>query len=272
MKVKKEGGIRLHGITKNYAPGLPVITVITAVYNGIEFIEKTIASIVSQTYPNIEYIVVDGGSTDGTIEILKKYDDQIDYWISERDRGISDAFNKGIELASGDYINFQGDGDGFLDRDSVAKIFTGLPAGRYKFISARIQRIDMKGNVLYVSQNLSRFHKTSLLFRMSLPHQGLFTHKSMFERYGLFDIHNKYCMDYEHLLRAYKEFPEVFVSSVVVANWRADGAGTGREREILKEYNKIKCDNKVASSFVLKILNFFIVSKYYVKKTLKLIK
>ncbi len=269
MIVKKEGGKRFNQNLTKYDPNWPVVTVVTAVYNGIEYIEETIISVLNQSYPNLEYIVVDGGSSDGTLEILRKYEDQIDYWISEKDKGISDAFNKGISFATGDFINFQGDGDGFLNPNSVVEVFKNLDSKKYKFVSARIQRIDLKGNILYQSKKISKFNKSSLMYRMSLPHQGLFTHRSIFEKYGLFDISNKFCMDYEHLLRAYKDFPEVLVSDVVVANWRADGLGTGREREILKEYNKIKMDNKIAPFIVLIILNAFIVSKYYIKKMLK---
>ena len=93
--------------------GKPLISVITVVYNGEKYLEETIQSIINQTYDNVEYIIIDGGSTDGTVDIIKKYEDRIDYWVSEKDKGISDAFNKGVKVAKGDYINFQGDGDGF---------------------------------------------------------------------------------------------------------------------------------------------------------------
>ena len=83
-------------------------SIITPSFNSIKTIEKTIKSVINQTYENIEYIIIDGGSTDGTVDIIKKYENKIKYWISEKDRGISDAFNKGLDVSSGDYINFQG--------------------------------------------------------------------------------------------------------------------------------------------------------------------
>jgi hypothetical protein len=91
---------------------LPLITVITVVYNGAKYLEDTIKSVINQTYPNVEYIIIDGGSTDGTIDIIKKYDDYIDYWVSEPDKGIYDAMNKGWSLANDDsIILFLGAGD-----------------------------------------------------------------------------------------------------------------------------------------------------------------
>lgn len=89
------------------------ISIITVVYNGISEIEKTIQSVLNQTYPNIEYIIIDGGSTDGTIDIIKKYQGQLAYWVSEPDEGIYYAMNKGIQKATGEWIHFRNCGDYF---------------------------------------------------------------------------------------------------------------------------------------------------------------
>lgn len=244
----------------------PLISIITVVYNGEKHLEETIQSVINQTYENVEYIIIDGGSTDGTLDIIKKYEDKIDYWVSERDTGISDAFNKGAKVAKGDYINFQGDGDGFYSKDALDKVFQNINVDEDVFISAKIQRIDENGKEIFVSKHINIFDKRSLLFRMSMPHQGLFTHKNYFEKYGLFDVNNTFCMDYEHLLRSYKEFPKVVTKDLIVAKWRADGLGNGRTLEIFKEYDKIKRDNKVASSLVLGCIKYWILFKYYVKK------
>ena len=122
----------------------PLISIITAVFNGEKYLEQTIKSIINQTYKNFEYIIIDGGSTDGTLEIIKKYEDKISYWISEKDKGISDAFNKGVTAAKGDYINFQGDGDGFLSSETLEEIFKDIKAGESSIISTRIQRVGRK--------------------------------------------------------------------------------------------------------------------------------
>ena len=98
------GGLRTKGIVKKSSIENPLISVVTVVFNGGRTIEKTINSIINQTYDNIEYLIIDGASTDNTLDIIKKYEDKIDYWQSERDEGIYDAMNKGIRLATGDYI------------------------------------------------------------------------------------------------------------------------------------------------------------------------
>ena len=90
---------------------IPLISIITVSYNAVKTIEDTIVSVLGQTYSNIEYIIIDGGSTDGTLDIIKKYEDKITYWVSEPDKGIYDAMNKGILKATGDYLFFLGADD-----------------------------------------------------------------------------------------------------------------------------------------------------------------
>ncbi|WP_196597857.1 glycosyltransferase family 2 protein [Aliivibrio fischeri] len=264
-----DGGLRKLGIYKNSVLDKPLLTIIIAVFNGEKYLEETILSVLNQTYDNVEFIIIDGGSTDGSLGIIRKYEHAIDYWISEEDAGISDAFNKGVRLASGDYINFQGDGDGFYDSSSLAKIVVDINVEEDMFISARIQRVSEAGDELYISSFSPQFNKKSLLFRMSMPHQGLFTNVEYFKKYGLFDVDNTYCMDYEHLLRAYHDFPSVIMKNVVVAKWRADGLGNDRDLDIFKEYHKIKVDNKVASLTVLRCINFWTLFKYIIKKAIK---
>lgn len=101
----------------------PLISVVTVVYNAVAAIENTMQSVLEQTYNNVEYIVIDGGSTDGTVEVIKKYSSRLAYWVSEPDKGIYDAMNKGIRKAHGEWINFMNAGDSFYAPDVLSKVF-----------------------------------------------------------------------------------------------------------------------------------------------------
>jgi cellulose synthase/poly-beta-1,6-N-acetylglucosamine synthase-like glycosyltransferase len=110
---KGEGGLRTQGYFKQSLPDKPLITIITSTYNAAEYLPRTIKSVREQTYTNIEWIIVDGNSKDNTVELIRQNEDVIDYWVSEPDSGIYDAWNKGVSLANGDWIAFLGAGDSY---------------------------------------------------------------------------------------------------------------------------------------------------------------
>ena len=248
------------------------ISIIISVLNGSKNIENVVKSILNQSYKNIELVIIDGGSTDKTVQIIKSFNSPKIKCISESDKGISDAFNKGVKLATGDYINFQGDGDGFINSSSISDLVSNLDLKDRPIVCGNIQRIDINGSLLYKTRINRSFDKKSLLFKMSLPHQGLFIPKEFFVKHGEFDLNNQYCMDYELLLRAFHDFPKVITKDLVVSNWRADGLGEGKTLEILKEYHKIKLKNKVASKPLLVVIHIYSIFKYYLKSFLKFFK
>jgi len=120
---QSEGGLRTQGYFKTSLPDKPLITIVTVVFNGDKFLEETIQSVINQTYDNVEYIIIDGGSTDGTLDIIRQYEHAIDYWVSERDGGIYDAMNKGWALSM-DFtrILFLGAGDIIRTMPTAAEI------------------------------------------------------------------------------------------------------------------------------------------------------
>jgi glycosyltransferase involved in cell wall biosynthesis len=137
------------------------VTVVTVVFNGVNCLEETIRSVVGQSYGNVEYIVIDGGSTDGTVDILRRYDHLIDYWVSERDSGIYAAMNKGIKLSTGEWINFMNAGDCFYSSNTIENVVQSLDksfavvAGGVCYLydanNMRTKRADVKFSGVYMN-------------------------------------------------------------------------------------------------------------------------
>ena len=245
------------------------VSIIIAVKNAGDLLKETLESIQVQTYPNIEVIVIDGNSTDNTLSVIQAFPHLIKSYISEADEGISDAFNKGIRLAKGDYINFQGAGDTLVSSTSIEMLFSGLDEN-YQLICGKIIRVQEDGQTpIWVAPKETKFKKNSLLFKMSLPHQGLFTHRSFFTKFGEFNKQIKFSMDYELLLRAYHDFPKTIVKDVLVSRWRAGGVGTNRISEILDEYHQIKLRHRIASPLILNLIHKLNCFKFFIKKHLK---
>jgi len=265
-----EGGLRTQGLFKVSKPNNSLVSILTVVYNSTRFLEETILSVLSQDYTNLEFIIVDGGSTDGTLDVIHKYEHAIDYWVSEPDNGISDAFNKAVILASGDYVNFQGAGDYLVSNKVVSEMMAGVDARYDMLVCGRVIRVaeTEEKKVIWVAPRpyTRNFNKHSLLLRMPFPHQAMLTNKKMFDLYGLFDTDIVFTMDYEHLLRAYKNFPAVNLKNILFSSWREGGVGTGRTLEHLKEQSQIKHKNKVAPFVILLILESWNLFKYYFKK------
>jgi glycosyltransferase involved in cell wall biosynthesis len=247
---------------------LPKITIITATLNDRLGLAETMQSVQQQDYPALEHIIIDGGSTDGSIDLLREYPYPNIRWISEPDNGISDAFNKGISMARGAYINFQGAGDQLYKSNVLTQLFTPQVKPRPWIVSGKILRVTEDGNrPLWSAPNPmpKKFYKSSLLYKMALPHQGLFMHRAFFRKFGLFDLSIKFAMDYELLLRAYHDFPPVLLKDILVATWRAGGVGRQCNDQIYHEYHQIKRRHKVAPLWLLWPIDKWTRFKYFVK-------
>jgi glycosyltransferase involved in cell wall biosynthesis len=270
----KEGGFRTVGLERNWKIGTPKVSILIASLNNAAHLEETLLSVLNQNYENVEIIVVDGFSNDDTEHILNKYNKNIDYWIMQKDLGISDAFNKAAILSSGDFLNYQGCGDLLVDQTVISKAMDGINKDIDIFVSCRIRRIQANepSKVLWESKSLScsTFDKKNLLFKMTIPHQGLFTNWRYFEEHGLFDLNLKYSMDYENVLRSYNNFPKIVVKNLILSSWRAGGVGTGKVNEILKEYNYIKIKNNIANKFLLYLIHHYSILKYQIRKFLNI--
>lgn len=172
---------------------LPSISIVTIVFNGVQHVERAIQSLLNQKYPQLEYIVVDGGSTDGTLEVLERYKDQITHLVSEPDEGISDAFNKGIRLASGQLIGLLNADDQYLPGalNTVAHNFKG----RGVYYGNMQLLVGGKREDTYIPDH-------RLLHRdMTLCHPSSFISSELYAEFGAYDNEYKLAMDYELLLR-----------------------------------------------------------------------
>lgn len=245
---------------KNYIKTKPKVSIIVVCLNDALGLEITIKSVAIQTYKNIELVIIDGGSKDNTRKVVRRYQKYVNYFISEPDKGISDAFNKGIKASTGDFINFQGAGDRLHTKDVVERMLASIDPTQIQMVCGRINRVSQDNKLLFTSR-LS-FKPWRLLYKMALPHQALFTHRNYFKKWGLFDLNCRFAMDYELLLRAYEKFPKVIQKDIIVSDWKAGGVGADKTMEVLAEYDKIRRKNKVAPPWVLSLINTSVRLKY----------
>lgn len=191
----------------------PLVTIVTVVYNGKEEIEETIRSVIEQTYDNIEYIVIDGGSSDGTQDLIKEYEDKVDYWISEPDQGIYDAMNKGIELANGDFIEFLNAGDALYANDTIEKVVARIQDKDAVYFG-RAYTYDEETSWLYPSKERDGMEND--LKKGKFPnHQAMFFPKKFYKN-CMYDLRYKITSDIDYKLRAYLQYPYLFIDEIVV--------------------------------------------------------
>jgi glycosyltransferase involved in cell wall biosynthesis len=185
----------------------PKFSIITIAKNCEHSIAKTIESVKIQQYIDYEYIIIDGGSTDNTMEIIKSYDKCIDYWVSEPDMGISDAFNKGIVLSRGNYIQLLNAGDTFINSDVLALV--------NKYCRDAIVTGYSKLEAANLPDQLLQNHDP-LRKRAMLSHQASFVRRSVYDDVGLYNLHFKVRMDYEFWLRALRKYEFNFIEKTLV--------------------------------------------------------
>jgi len=207
-------------ITHNSNNSLPTVSIITVVYNSFEFIERTIVSVLNQSYQNIEYIIIDGASNDGTLEIIQKYEQQIDFIISEPDNGLYDAMNKGIKLAKAEYIWFLNSGDQLAEQTTVEKIFG-------KNTNADV----FYGDVMIInSQNkpigLRRLKPPLKLNWQSLANGMLVSHQAFIVKRNLSPLYNlkfRFAADFEWVLKCLKNSTHIVNTQLVLVKYLDGG-------------------------------------------------
>jgi glycosyltransferase involved in cell wall biosynthesis len=210
----------------------PTLSVITIVYNNARDIERTMLSVLHQTYQQIEYVVVDGASTDSTLDIIKRYENRIAKLISEEDKGIYDAMNKGLKLATGDYVIFMNSGDEFYANDTVEKVFASaddadIYYGETEMINDQLQSLGQRRHK--VPEN---FTWRSFNYGMSVSHQAIYIKRSLTEPY---DPKYKLSADIDWIIRAAKKAKKIIKVDGYVAKYLVGGMSKAKHRQSLAE-------------------------------------
>ena len=246
----------------------PKISIITVCYNSEAHIEEAILSVINQSYENKEYLVIDGGSKDGTLNIIEKYKDRIDYFVSEPDKGISDAFNKGIKAATGDIIGIL-NSDDFMMPNALTKV-----AEHYE------ERIDVyRGYCLVWNEQLGTKNELHPNMRFKVPpfgaiicHESSFISKKVYDKVGLYKVHFKYMMDLDFFIRMYNDKSiRSKIINVCVITFRTGGASSSSAFKVEQERKLLIKENGGSSMDVLCYV-FYHRVKYSIKVVVNTIK
>lgn len=210
----------------------PKLSIITIVYNNVRDIERTMLSVLNQTYLNVEYIVVDGRSTDGTVQVIEKYRDRLSCFVSEPDKGIYDAMNKGLALATGDYVLFMNSGDEIYAPDTVSLVFDSqrdadIYYGETEMFDQEWQSIGQ------------RRHKAPKIFTwksfqhgMSVSHQAIYIRRALTEP---FDSAYQLSADIDWIIKAAKKAATIVNTNMYVAKYLVGGMSKAKHMKSLKE-------------------------------------
>jgi glycosyltransferase involved in cell wall biosynthesis len=224
-------------------------SVIIAVYNNVQTLQRCIDSFAAQNFENKELIIIDGKSTDGTVDIIRNNYANITYWESEPDRGIYHAFNKGVSHATGEWIIFLGSDDYFCNSEVLNNVAQklALNSNSVRLVYARVAMVCAKSEVLQIMNRSWEKSKYNFLQFCNINHQGVFHHFSLFKEKGLFDESFRYAGDYELLLRELKDNNAYFLADDVIAYVQIEGVSSSPENylKVYKEFYRARSKNAV---------------------------
>ncbi len=219
----------------------PLISIVVAVFNGSTTLQRCIDSVAGQTYPHTELLVIDGGSKDGTVELLEANRKKVDYWISELDRGIYHAWNKALNVAQGGWVYFLGADDYFVDEHVLACVAPYLKSGMTdaRIVYGRVNLVRNDGSTIGTFGG--PWNRRKFMQVMTLPHQGVFHHRSLFD-HGGFNEAFRIAGDYELLLRELKMHDPLFLADTTIAAMQFGGMSSeGRLAvETLQEFKRAR--------------------------------
>ena len=223
-----------------------LITIIIAVFNGAKTLQQCIDSVAQQSYPNKQLIIIDGGSTDGTVELLQANDQSISYWVSEPDAGIYNAWNKGLKQANGEWICFLGADDYFWDDQvlaSMSRLLVKLPVN-IRVAYSQIMLLSENGQELYLSGEPWQKVKQRFKQLMSIPHPGTMHRRDLFEQHGYFDESFRIAGDYELLLRDLKTADAEFIPDLVTVGMLQGGISSNPKNTLLQLHEVRRAQQK----------------------------
>ncbi|WP_285060364.1 glycosyltransferase family 2 protein [Pedobacter ginsengisoli] len=214
----------------------PKLSVITIVYNNVKDIERTMLSVLNQTYRNIEYIIIDGGSKDGTVEVIGKYRPRLARFLSEPDNGIYDAMNKGLTLATGDYVLFMNSGDEIYAPETVTEVFESAAAADIYYGETEMynEQWESLGQRRHCAPEI--FNWKSFRYGMSISHQAIYVKRSLAQP---FDLRYKYSSDIDWIIRAAKNASSIVNTHMYVAKYLVGGISKKKHFASLRERFRI---------------------------------
>lgn len=208
-------------------------SIITVCFNSVETVEQTIQSVIGQNHKNIEYIIIDGGSTDGSVEVIKKYSSHIACYISEPDQGIYDAMNKGIARANGEVIGILNSDDIFFDNSTISKLASAFQTQKTDVVYGDII-ISAKNNMNKHIRKWIAGKRKSFLWGWHPPHPGLFIKNSVYKKCGIYNINYDVSADFDLMLRLFEvNKVSAYYLKEFIVNMRTGGESSGTIKKII---------------------------------------
>lgn len=235
------------------------ISVATVCFNAVSVLEKTIVSVLDQKRIDFEYLIIDGGSTDGTIDVIKKYEDRITFWKSEPDKGVYDAMNKAIKYASGNWINFMNAGDYFVDEEVLFRVFKCVNNNYDVIFGDTVGLINGK---LYRKECRPFYEHLPLHQSMGFVHQSSFVKLNLAKQYP-FDLKYELAADYNMMISLYKLGCRFLYVKEVVAFYEGNGLSDKKKKKHIEELYEIDYPNRK--------INLFFSYKLYLINSIKTI-
>jgi len=246
-----------------------LISVITVSLNSIDFIEDCLKSVISQDLKDFEYIVIDGGSVDGTAETIKNYENHITYWHSKPDRGLSHAFNLGVQNSKGTWLLFLNSDDTFADITTLSRMAKHLEMNKNADV--------VLGQVMVVSRDKekkpiggpygSKFNWNEFKYKVTIPHQAAFINRNYFNKFGMFSEKYKVVMDYEHFLRGGKGLHVVF-KPVMITHMKDGGITKKNILESHKAICRAQIESGALNKFTGKINYLYLNTRFVISGTI----